>query len=168
MFQQARRILRHISGSSCLKLLVATASYSRPFLAGPCSWLLRRFARDGKLEITYRTNGQSRHIFLRTSQLRSDLYSALELAVGNCYRMDTLPEPEIIIDGGGNTGLFTLAAAARWPLARAIICEPVPDNLAVLREHLNLNHLSAEVLPICLGATSGHARFYCREANEGS
>lgn len=168
MFQQARRIIRHSSGSSRIKLLAATASYSRPMLAGPCSLLLRRFARDGKLEIQYRTNGQSRRIFLRTSQLRSDLCSALELAVGDCYRLGVMPEPELIIDGGGNTGLFTLAAAARWPQAKVTICEPVPDNLAVLQEHLQLNHLKAEVLPICLGAAAGHARFYCREANQGS
>ena len=168
MFQQARRIIRHSSGSSRLMLLAATASFSRPLLAGPCSLLLRRLARHGKLEIEYRTNGQRRRIFLRTSQLRSDLYSALELAVGDCYRLGVLPEPEVIIDGGGNTGLFTLAAAARWPHAKIIICEPVPDNLSVLREHLRLNHLNAEILPICLGAAPGRASFYCRAANEGS
>jgi FkbM family methyltransferase len=168
MFQQARRIIRHSSGSSRLKLLAAAASYSRPLLAGACSLLLRRLARDGRLEIEYRTYNQSRHIFLRTSQLRSDLYSALELAVGDCYRLHVLPKPELIIDGGGNTGLFTLAATSRWQQAKVIICEPVPDNLAVLEEHLKLNQIRAEVLPICLGAAAGHARFYCRAANEGS
>jgi len=147
---------------------MATASHSRPLLAGPCSFLLRRLARSGRLEIEYRNHGESRRIFLRSSQLTSDLQSALELAVGDCYRLGRLPEPQLIIDGGGNTGLFTLAASARWPRACIVVCEPVPDNVKMIQTHLRMNGIEAEVLPVCLGGAPGRTRFYCREAVAGS
>jgi FkbM family methyltransferase len=168
MFTQARQIIRRTSGLSRLKLLMATASFSRPWLAGPCSLFLRLLSRDGKLSIQYRTNGLPRRIFLRLAHLQSDLCSALELAVGDCYSLSGLKEPAFIVDGGGNTGLFTLAALARWPRAHVVICEPVPDNLAILKEHLAINGAQAELLPVCLGGAEGRAQFYCREANQGS
>jgi FkbM family methyltransferase len=100
--------------------------------------------------------------------LQSDLCSALELAVNDCYCLDGLSAPEFVVDGGGNTGLFTLAASARWPNAQFVICEPVPANLEILRENLALNRLEAQVLPVCLGDAPGRTRFFCREANQGS
>jgi FkbM family methyltransferase len=100
--------------------------------------------------------------------LQSDLCSALELAVGDCYRLDRVGPPEFVVDGGGNTGLFTLAASARWPKARIVVCEPVPSNLEILSENLNLNGIRANIRPVCLGGAPGRTNFYCREANQGS
>lgn len=168
MFPQARNIVAHSSGLSRLRLLAATASYSRPWFAGLCSVFLRSSAREGKLAIHYRTNNQRRKMIMRLEHLQSDLCSALELAVSDCYCLERLNAPEFVVDGGGNTGLFTLAASARWPTAQFIICEPVPANLEILRENLALNGLEAQVMPVCLGATPGLARFFCREANQGS
>jgi len=167
-FTQARQIVRRTSGFSRLALLTATASYSRPRLAGVCSALLKSLARDGKVAIRYRTNGLSRKIFLRLAHLQSDLCSALELAVNDCYRLNDLGDQEFIVDGGGNTGLFTLAAHAHWPQSELNVCEPVPENLAILRQNLVANRVNARVFPICLGGEVGTARFYCREANQGS
>jgi hypothetical protein len=67
------------------------------------------------------------------TDLRSDLQSALELGVDDCYCLGRLKEPEFVVDGGGNTGLFTLAACARWPKASIVVCEPVPANLKILK-----------------------------------
>jgi FkbM family methyltransferase len=92
----------------------------------------------------------------------------MELAVGNLYRLEELPRPDLVIDGGANTGLFTLAAAARWPTARLRVCEPVPHNLAIVDEHLRINSVQADLLPVALGAAPGRAKFYCRQANQGS
>jgi FkbM family methyltransferase len=168
MFTQARNIIRRTSGLSRVKLLLAAASFSRPWLAGPCSLFLRLLSRNGKLSIRYRTNALQRKIFLRMAHLESDFCSAIELAVGDCYCLGGIREPTFIVDGGGNTGLFTLAALAHWPQAEVVICEPVPDNLAILKEHLAINNAQAEILPVCLGGAAGRARFYCREANQGS
>src|SRR5262249_32006718 len=168
MFPNARRILRGTKGRSRLMFLIAQASLSRPRLAGPCRSLLRRFARCGRLPFDYLINGRRRHAFLRLEHLGGDLYSAMELAVGNLYRLEKLPKPDLVIDGGANTGLFTLAAAARWPEARIRVCEPVPHNLAIVDEHLRINSVQAEVLPVALGGAAGRATFYCRQANQGS
>src|SRR5262249_41687749 len=138
-FTQARNIVRRTSGLSRLALLTATASYSRPRLAGVCSTFLKSLARDGKVAIRYRTNGLPRKIFVRLAHLQSDLCSALELAINDCYRLKDLSDQEFIVDGGGNTGLFTLAAQARWPRSEVTICEPVPGNLAILKENLSAN-----------------------------
>jgi FkbM family methyltransferase len=130
--------------------------------------MLRWVARDGKLAIRYRMSGLSRRAFLRMAHLQSDLCVALELAVSDSYRLNQLNEPEFVVDGGGNTGLFTLAASARWPRARFVVCEPVPSNLDILKQNLALNGITAEVFPLCLGGAPGRARFYCREAMAGS
>jgi FkbM family methyltransferase len=167
-FTQARTIVRHTFGISRLALLTATASYSRPRLAGVCSVFLKSLARDGRLTIRYQTNGKPRKIFLRLAHLQSDLCSALELAINDCYRLNDLGDQEFIVDGGGNTGLFALAAQARWPHSNITVCEPVPDNLQILQANLSANRVSARILPICLGGEAGTARFYCREANQGS
>src|SRR5262245_1326952 len=97
-FIQARTIMRHTSGLSRLALLTATASYSRPRLARVCSAFLKSLARDGKVAIRYRTNGSPRKIFLRLAHLQSDLCSALELAINDCYRLRDLGHQEFIVD----------------------------------------------------------------------
>lgn len=168
MLQNAREITRRTSGRSRLVLLLAQASFTRPLFAAACRLLLGRFTSDGRIAFEYFINGIRRRAFLRVAHLQADLYSALELAVRDLYRLGDLPEPRFIIDGGGNTGMFTLAAAARWPHAELKICEPVPHNLAILAEHLRINSIKGELLPIALGRSPGKARFYCRGATQGS
>jgi hypothetical protein len=46
--------------------------------------------------------------FLRWKHIDSDLQTALELAIGDCYRLSKLQRPDFIIDGGANRGLFFL------------------------------------------------------------
>jgi FkbM family methyltransferase len=92
----------------------------------------------------------------------------MELAVRDLYRLDQLPEPTFIVDGGGNTGMFTLEATARWPDAKLKICEPVPHNLETLAENLRMNSVEGELIPVALGGTAGLAKFYCRGATQGS
>ena len=125
-------------------------------------------SEGGRLGVRFSLHDQERQAYLRLSELPFDLQSFMELAVGDCYRLVELPAPDLIIDGGGNTGMFLLAAQARWPAARLISCEPVPQNLELLREHVELNRLSVDTLGVCLGGKSGEASFYCREANQGS
>ena len=92
----------------------------------------------------------------------------MEVGVRHVYNLDPAFTPDLVVDGGGNIGLFTLTAAALYPRARIRTCEPVPWNLAQIRKHLEQNQMSTELLEVCIG---GHPRcipFYCREANQSS
>ncbi|MBI3870625.1 MAG: FkbM family methyltransferase [Verrucomicrobia bacterium] len=141
---------------------------TRPWSAPICGPVLKMLSEQGRLDVRFSLQDQERRAFLRLSELPFDLQSFMELAVGDCYRLAELPTPDLIVDGGGNTGMFLLAAQARWPRARLISCEPVPQNLELLQEHARINRLHVDAMGVCLGGRSGETAFYCREANQGS
>jgi FkbM family methyltransferase len=88
--------------------------------------------------------------------------------VTDIYQLDRNFKPDIVIDGGGNIGLFSLRAAAAYPSAKVVICEPLPRNIEQIQRHLGVNGVQAEILPNCLGGTRRTIPFYCRGANESS
>jgi FkbM family methyltransferase len=51
----------------------------------------------------------------------------------------------LIVDVGGNVGVYACLAAAGAPSKRVVTFEPVPDNLEYLRRNLERNGLSARV-----------------------
>ena len=116
----------------------------------------------------YNTSAGTLRASFRLSQLQSDIQGFVEVGIGDCYHLPEDFSPDIIIDGGGNVGLFTLSALKKWPRATAVIFEPVPDNLDRIKAHLAANNLQADVKPFCLGACESEMTFYCREANQGN
>lgn len=62
-------------------------------------------------------------------------------------------------DVGANVGFFSLlAAAAVGPAGSVVAFEPLPRNLALLRRHLDLNHVRhAVVVPAAVADASGTA-----------
>lgn len=167
-FANIRQIWKHSRGLSRLKLAAAQAAGTRPLLRPLCRALLMLVSRSGVFWATYDTGyGEVRSSF-RLNQLGSDVQGFLEVGIGDCYHLPQDFVPDLILDGGGNTGLFTINALKRWPSARAIIFEPVPDNIDRIQAHLAANHLQAELETVCLGSTEGTAKFYCREANQGN
>jgi FkbM family methyltransferase len=121
--------------------------------------------------IHYRKFGLSRRAKVRGKHLRSDLQSVLELAAGDCYHLaDVSWEPDVVIDGGGNSGLFSLAASARWPASQLKCFEPMPDNVRLIAQQLESNDLArqVELVPAALGNRPGRAQFFVRDANQGS
>lgn len=153
---------------SALKMALIAMMASRPRLAWIGQGLLRCMARRGELTIRYRCYGRRYRIVLRMSDLASDYYSARELAVDDIYRLEECFIPDIVLDGGGNTGLFTLRASARSPHARIITCEPLPRNADLIARHLAANGVSATLQRVCIGGNQRSIPFYCREANQGS
>jgi FkbM family methyltransferase len=125
--------------------------------------LLRPFVRDGEIAIHYPCYGRRYTVFVRTSDMSSDLFTLRELLSGGVYPLPHAFSPDLIIDGGGNIGLFTLLASAAFPSARIVVCEPVPRSLAQIEKHLRLNGVSAELLPACLGGRRQTIPFYVRE-----
>jgi FkbM family methyltransferase len=90
------------------------------------------------------------------------------MAVQRIYKVDSVFSPDLVIDGGGNIGLFTLNASAAYPSAQIVVCEPVPRNLAQIEKHLRINRVTADVRPVCIGGSERKIPFYVREANQGS
>jgi FkbM family methyltransferase len=110
---------------------------------------------------------------LRTSDMQADCLSTLELCVGDTYGIERNFQPDLVIDGGGNIGMFTLRAAASIlpgtkKNVKFVVCEPLPRNIVQIRKHLAMNGIEAELMPFCLGGARRSVPFYCRAANESS
>jgi FkbM family methyltransferase len=149
-------------------MLLMAAGTSRPYLRGFSLTLLRPFIRNGQIAVHYRCEGRRYKVWVRVADFESDWQTVNEMAVQRIYPVDVGFSPDLIIDGGGNTGLFTLYAAAVYPSAQVVACEPVPRNLAQIEKHLRINHVAAEVKPVCIGGSERKIPFYVREANQGS
>jgi FkbM family methyltransferase len=167
-FGNARRILQAVSGLSALKLLLLMARFTRPKLEPLCTLLLQPFIRNGEIPIRYREGNRNYSASIRTSDLQSDLHSTLEVIVRKVYALDPVFAPDLVIDGGANIGLFSLQAAATYPAAKIVMCEPLPRNIAQARKLLSINHVAADLLPVCIGGTHRTIPFYCRSANDSS
>jgi FkbM family methyltransferase len=171
-FENVDSILRMGSVSSSLKLLLIAASSSRPKYRALCLKLLEPFTTNGEVSLRYRCYGRSIQSFVRLSDLSSDLRSTYDLSIRDTYNLDPGFQPDLVIDGGANIGLFTLRAAAAAAFAgksvRLVACEPLPRNLDQLSKHLEVNKISAEVMAGCLGGVRRSIPFYCREAIHSS
>ena len=172
-FDNVQGILNIGSPLSSYKLLLMQGALSRPKYRAMFLALLRPFVKDGRIAVQYRCYNRTVKSFVRESELESDYYSTRELAVNDVYQLDRGFHPDLVIDGGGNIGMFTLRAATGLAAAgdagvKIVICEPVPQNLEQIRTHLGLNGIEAEVMPVCLGGAPRTIPFYCRKANEGS
>lgn len=157
---------------SSFKLLCVAANFSRPQFRSVWQSLLRPFIHKGEIDIRYWCVTQYRTMFLRLPELESDFQSALELGARDTYHLDTGFHPDLVIDGGGNIGLFTLRVAAIESAAtrppRFVIYEPVPHNSAQCQRHLEVNRVDAEIVNACLGGTRRSIPFYCRSAIDSS
>lgn len=62
-----------------------------------------------------------------------------EIFLDNCYLRHgiTLSDSAVVVDVGANVGLFTLYVTARWPDARVLAVEPIPDTFEALRANLD-------------------------------
>jgi FkbM family methyltransferase len=170
-FDNVESILQSCSPASSMKLILAAGIASRPQYSSFFKALLRPFVQHDELPVRYRCFGRSYTALLRMPDLVSDWASVKELGIDDIYRLDTGFKPDLVIDGGGNIGLFALEAAAafrfdnRTPI---VICEPLPRNIEQIRKHLSTNGIEAEIRPNCLGGTRRSIPFYCRAANQSS
>jgi hypothetical protein len=138
--QNVRGIFKIGSPIDSYKLLLMQGVFSRPDYSGLFHALLRPFVRDGRIAVTYRCHSLRRTSFVRLSEMESDYFSVRELGVHDVYNLDARFQPDLVIDGGGNIGMFTLRAsaalaAAGGAAAKFVICEPVPANVEQIRTH---------------------------------
>ena len=172
-FENVGSILRMGSISSSMKLLLIAASCSRPKFRTTCLTLLEPFVKNGEVFLRYRCYGRDVQCFVRLSEISSDLRAILDLCLQDTYDLDLDFQPDLVIDGGANIGLFTLRMAAATSAAGKspvdfVVCEPLPKNIEQLQKHLEVNHIQAELKAGCLGGSRGTIPFYCREAIRSS
>ena len=172
-FENVSSILQMGSAFSSFKLLLIAASSSRPKYRALCFKLLQPFIKDGEISLRYRCYDRYLQSFVRLSDLSSDLLGALELSVRDTYNLDLSFQPDLVIDGGGNIGLFTLRAAAATASAspspvKFVVCEPLPRNVKQIQKHIDINKIPAEIMAGCLGGVRRQIPFYCREAIHSS
>lgn len=171
-FDNVRSILSLQSPASSLKLLCIAATFSRPRFRAVWQAMLRPFVHNDEVSLKYWCAKRYLTIYLRMPELQSDFQSALELGARDTYHLDEEFHPDLVIDGGGNVGLFTLrvaaleSAAARPP--QFVIYEPMPHNSLQCRKHLDANRIEAEIVNACLGGTRRSIPFYCRGAIDSS
>jgi len=168
-FDNVKGILGVGSPVTSFKMLLMQGALSRPGYRWLFLALLRPFVADGRVALTYRCHGRLLKSYVRMAELESDYFSTRELCVEDVYPLEFGFRPDLVIDGGGNIGMFTLSAVAGLEAhgdasTRVVVCEPVPQNVQQIREHLALNGMQAEILPVCLGGTARKIPFYCREA----
>lgn len=171
-FPNIQRMIRIGSLPSSYKLILAVGTTTRPKYRPLLLAFLRPFVRNGEFSIRYRCYERFNKSYLRISDLAADVLSTRELCVSDAYRLERNFRPDVVIDGGGNIGLFTLRAAAalgsHGSSPKFVICEPVPRNITQIEKHLQMNGVQAEVVPCCLGGSRRTISFYCRGANESS
>ncbi len=86
---------------------------------------------------------------------------------GLAWALGSAPAGSVFWDIGANVGLFSLAfSRAAGPQGKVYCFEPMPDNVAKLRRHLELNRCgNAEVVAAALGDTPGVLRMTAGEFN---
>ena len=77
-----------------------------------------------------------------------------EVLIKRDYEVD-VAVPNTVLDLGGNIGLATNYFGRRWPNAKLTVVEPVPTNVAILRENLARNDITATVFPTAVGVSDG-------------
>ncbi len=169
-FPRAKAVMASLTGISLVKILLAVVANSRPRARFLAHGLLRLLSPGPRVSFNYRIENHRMVGFLRWKDIDSDLQSALELAVDDRYRLGQIPRPDFVIDGGANTGLFSLAAATKWPGAKIVAFEPVPSNIEAIELHLKANQVEnlVKVERAALAGVDGHKRFFLRDANQGS
>ena len=64
--------------------------------------------------------------------------------------------PETILDLGANIGFGAIYLSTLFPMARFLLVEPDPRNIAHLRENVCANGIHATILEAAVGPESGH------------
>jgi FkbM family methyltransferase len=82
-------------------------------------------------------------------------------------RLQLPVEPRSVLDVGANRGQFALVAAHRWPDARLICFEPLPDAARRLREIL-APLSAAEIRTVAVADEPGEAKLHVARADDSS
>jgi FkbM family methyltransferase len=76
-------------------------------------------------------------------------------------------EPEQIVDGGANIGLFSIIASSLFPGARIACYEPDRDNFSQLQRNLSLNAITADCYQLGLWSKVTTLYYHARLSHTG-
>jgi len=77
-------------------------------------------------------------------------------------------DAQTVVDVGAHIGTFTVLAARRWPRARVLSFEPVPENRALLEANVRLNGCGrVQVNPEAVTGRAGARRMEVSPTNTG-
>lgn len=75
--------------------------------------------------------------------------------------------PTTVLDLGANAGFTSLFFARKYRLAEIACVEPVPSNVELLRENLELNKIKASIFPVAVAVEDGFIKMQMAEKDYG-
>ena len=103
---------------------------------------VNRFAFNQQVQLGICIGGKLRAFSMRFAN-EGDYLIGGELVKG-VYEIPNF-QPELIIDGGGNIGMFSILAKSYFPQAKLVVYEPDNNNFEQLKKNLALNQIEGEV-----------------------
>lgn len=107
---------------------------------------LRDVRLRGDIRIRYRLN-------------KGDLHSIREIWFEEAYRLPFGDPSGVLLDLGANIGMTSIWLSKRFSFTEVIAVEPDPNNAALVRQNLELNGISGQVLEAAVGPREGSAQF---------
>lgn len=108
--------------------------------------LVREVRLCGDIKIRYRLN-------------KGDLHSIREIWFQEVYRLPFNGPSGVLLDLGANIGMTSVWLAKKFSFTQVIAVEPDPNNAALVRQNLELNGITGQVLEAAIGPKEGTARF---------
>jgi FkbM family methyltransferase len=123
------------------------------------------FVPRPRLRISFAYDGGEVSLFLRSNNI-----DYRHLAPIFVRREWSVPVPNAlrILDLGGNIGAADVFYHSQYRNAEIVVVEPLPDNLAVLRENWKANAIRGRIIPAAISCRSGKAKFYLSEVDNCS
>jgi FkbM family methyltransferase len=97
-----------------------------------------------------------------------DLFKIQEIYVESCYDIQLKNPKPNIIDVGANKGYFAMRMKYLFPEANIICAEPVGDNFNKMREQLNANNYSCELIQKAIGFPERKDKIFLDPTNSGA
>ena len=169
MFIKARIALQKGKGlNDKVKLFIMAAYSSRPRLNFIFKPILSLFIAKNVINVSIKYFTNTIRTQVRLKHFSSDYLSITELVLDNCYQLPINISPDLIVDGGGNTGLFTILCNKIYSNIPVLLFEPVKENIEIINTHLILNNAVCKIYNGIISLKEGGVPFYIRNANNSS
>jgi FkbM family methyltransferase len=169
MFIKAKiAILRGYRFADKVKLFLMAVYSSRPkfrLMTGPFLWLL---VKENLINVSINSVFGRIFISLRRLDFDSDYLSMTEIMLENCYKFPYAEEFDIIIDGGGNTGLFSVLCNKAYPRTEVLLFEPLEKNIEITKVNFQINNSQANIKKGIVSLKQGEVDFFISKANNSS
>jgi FkbM family methyltransferase len=169
MFIKAKTALeKGYTFSDKIKLFILAAYTSRPKFKVITGIFFKKLIKQGLIKLSLKSDHGRIYVVLRLADFYSDYLSMTEVMLENCYKIPFNKKFDIVIDGGGNTGLFTVLCNKVYPSANIIMFEPLEKNVEISKSHFKLNNSACEIKQGIISLKVGDVSLYIRNANNSS